>query len=295
MTTWSRRSFFLSLLACGPALLAPGPTRAADDQAGCGEVLRFGVTPVILDNQVGFLNRWGAWLSEQLGCPVELVQRTRYQDILDLLLREQLHLAWICGYPFVQQRGELELLVVPHWHGQPLYRSEIIVASTSPLNRLDDLRGGLFAWTDPLSNSGWLYPQFLLQERGLEPKRFFHRSIFTWGHARSVQAVAEGLVDGAAVDSYVRETLLLYKPALAQATRVIERSPWFGFPPIVAGPALDAGKRGLIRSTLLRQAKSAAGEALLSDLNLDGFSREDPQLYTKIATMAEQLQLGPHT
>ncbi|MCF7979985.1 MAG: PhnD/SsuA/transferrin family substrate-binding protein [Chromatiaceae bacterium] len=290
MTAWSRRSVLQGLLTIAPTLLAPGLARSAE-RSGCGEVLRFGVTPVILDNQVGFLNRWSAWLSEQLGCPVELVQRTRYQDIVDLLLREQLHLAWVCGYPYVQQQDQLELLAVPHWHGQPLYRSEIIVARAAPFQGLEDLRGGLFAWTDPLSNSGWLYPHFLLQERGLEPKRLFRRSIFTWGHARSVQAVAEGLVDGAAVDSYVRETLLRYKPTLAQETRVIERSPWFGFPPIVAGPALEAGQRSAVRDTLLGQAESAAGEALLSDLNLDGFSREDPRLYATIATMAEQLQL----
>lgn len=293
MTAWSRRCFLQRLLALGPTLLLSAPARSAADRAGCGEALRFGVTPVILDNQVGVLNRWGAWLSEQLGCPVELLQRTRYQDILDLLLREQLHLAWICGYPYVQQQDQLELLAVAHWHGQPLYRSEIIVASGAPFQRLEDLRDGLFAWTDPLSNSGWLYPQFFLQERGLEPKRFFRRSIFTWGHARSVQAVAEGLVDGAAVDSYVRETLLRYEPALAEATRVIQRSPWFGFPPIVAGPALEAEQRSALRATLLGQSESATGEALLSDLYLDGFSREDPQLYAGIAAMAEQLQLHP--
>jgi len=293
MTAWSRRAFLQRLLGLSPALLASGPARSTANRVGCGEALRFGVTPVILDNQVGFLNRWSAWLSEQLGCPVELIQRTRYQDILDLLLREQLHLAWICGYPYVQQRDQLELLAVPHWHGQPLYRSEIIVASGSPLQQLEDLRGGLFAWTDPLSNSGWLYPQFLLQERGLEPKRFFRRSIFTWGHARSVQAVAEGLVDGAAVDSYVRETLLRYKPVLAEATRVIERSPWFGFPPIVAGPALEPEQRRALRATLLGQAQDATGEALLSDLNLDGFSCEDPRLFATIAAMAKQLQLHP--
>jgi phosphonate transport system substrate-binding protein len=293
MTSWSRRTFITGLLALGPSLIAPATARSAPDRADCGEALRFGVTPVILDNQVGFLNRWSNWLSARLGCPVELVQRTRYQDILDLLLREQLHLAWICGYPYVQQQDQLELLAVPRWHGQPLYRSEIIVAGASTVQRLEDLRGGLFAWTDPLSNSGWLYPHFLLHDRGADPDRFFRRSIFTWGHARSVQAVADGLVDGAAVDSYVRETLLLYKPALAQATRVIERSPWFGFPPIVAGPALGAAHRSTIRSTLLGQSSDPSGQALLADLNLDGFSTEHPQLYAEIAAMAERLQLRP--
>jgi hypothetical protein len=54
--------------------------------------LRFGLTPVILDDRVTFLRQWAAWLEARLGRPVVFVQRGRYREIMDLLLRGGLDL-----------------------------------------------------------------------------------------------------------------------------------------------------------------------------------------------------------
>jgi phosphonate transport system substrate-binding protein len=120
----------------------------------------------------------------------------------------------------------------------------------------------------------------------------FRRTFFTWGHPRSVEAVAEGLADGAAVDSYVWETLARGHPELTAQTRVLERSPEFGFPPIVAGPALSEPDRQAIRRVLLSQVQDAAGRTLLNELNLDSFGLETPDLYDDIARMAGRLTGG---
>jgi phosphonate transport system substrate-binding protein len=256
-----------------------------------GEVhpLRFGVTPVMLDDEVGFLNRWALWLEGQLGRPVVLVQRSRYREIVDLLLRGQLDLGWICGYPFVQHRAELSLIAVPRFQGQPFYHSYLIVASDSGLQTLADLEGRLFAWADPDSNSGYLYPRFLLASAGRDPNQYFRRTFFTWGHPRSIDAVAEGLADAAAVDGYVWETLARRERRRTAGTRVILRSPPFGFPPLVASAALPETLRGELRRVLLAQVQDPEGRALLADLNLDTFSTEEAALYDDIAVMAARL------
>lgn len=119
--------------------------------------LRFGITPVILDDRVGFLGDWAAWLGARLGRPVVFVQRSRYREILDLLLAGRLDLAWICGYPYVRHRESLALLAVPRFQGRPLYESLVIVTADAPIGSLADLKDRLFAWTDPDSNSGYLY------------------------------------------------------------------------------------------------------------------------------------------
>lgn len=248
--------------------------------------LRFGLTPVILDDRVGFLGDSANWLETQLGRPVVFVQRSRYREILDLLLAGHLDLAWVCGYPYVQHGESLDLLAVPLFQGRPLYESLLIVAADSAIGSLAELQGRLFAWSDPDSNSGYLYPRYLLSSRGQDPDHYFRRTFFTWGHPRSVEAVAEGLVDGAAVDSYVWETLAKRHPELTSRTRVIERSPSFGFPPLVAGPALGAAERELIRRVLVDQGHDPTGRRLLNALNLDGFSVQTPTLYEGIAEMA---------
>lgn len=284
----SRRTFLSGLLATGVGLAGgrAAPVRASNPP------LRFGLTPVVLDDRIAFLDAWADWIERQLGRPVVFVQRSRYREILDLLLQGRLDLAWICGYPYVRNRSRLELIAVPRFRGRPLYQSYFIVGADSQIKRLHDLEGHLFAWADPDSNSGYLYPRFRLTGDGRDPDRFFRRTFFTWGHPRSVEAVAEGLADGAAVDSYVWETLARGHPELTAQTRVLERSPDFGFPPIVAGPALSEPDRQAIRRVLLSQVQDTAGRALLNELNLDSFGLETPDLYDGIARMARRLAGG---
>jgi phosphonate transport system substrate-binding protein len=287
----SRRTFIARVLATGAGLAAgiAAPVRASR------QALRFGLTPVVLDDRIGFLNAWADWIEGALGRPVVFVQRSRYREILDLLLQGRLDLAWICGYPYVLNRSRLDLVAVPRFQGRPLYQSYFIVGADSPVQRLHDLEGSLFAWADPDSNSGYLYPRFRLTTDGRDPDRFFRRTFFTWGHPRSVEAVAEGLADGAAVDSYVWETLARRHPALTVQTRVLLRSPDFGFPPIVAGPALAEPDRRAIQRVLLSQVQDVPGRALLNELNLDSFSVETPVLYDDIARMAGRLPEGEGT
>jgi phosphonate transport system substrate-binding protein len=65
------------------------------------DVLRFGLTAVILADQAAFLTRWSRYLSERTGAPVVFVARESYQNILDMLFSDQLDAAWVCGYPYV--------------------------------------------------------------------------------------------------------------------------------------------------------------------------------------------------
>ncbi|HYN79446.1 MAG TPA: PhnD/SsuA/transferrin family substrate-binding protein [Lamprocystis sp. (in: g-proteobacteria)] len=285
----SRRELLGTLLALG----AGGATRAdappdpvATSVGTSASPLRFGLTPVILDDRVSFLRQWSTWLSARLRRPVVFVQRGRYREILDLLLRGGLDLAWICGYPYVQHQTDLSLIAVPRFQGQPLYRAYVIVGAEASFQSLEDLKGRLFAWSDPDSNSGYLFPRYQLAQSGEDPDRYFRRAFFTWGHRHCVEAMAAGLADGAAVDGYVWETLARREPALTARTRVVLRSPLFGFPPLVAAPGLPGADLETLRRVVLAQADDADGRRLLGELNLDGFSAEGPALFLDIAHMA---------
>lgn len=255
-------------------------------RAGEARELRIGLTPVFLDDQVAFLNEWRAYLGARIGRPVAFVQRGSYREVVDLLRQGSLEFAWLCGYPFVRYRRQMRLATVPLFRGKPLYQSYLIVPAKDPVTRsLVDLRGKVFAYSDPDSNSGYLYPQFLLLRSGEKPATFFRRSFFTWGHRKVVEAVAAGLAQAGAVDGYVWETLNLTHPALTAQTRIIQRSPDFGFPPVVARADLPEAGVEALRGVLLAMPADAAGVALLRRLNLDGFAPADPALFDGIAEM----------
>lgn len=281
------------LLGCAGAPLAAW----AQPSAYTGrpvQVLRFGTTPVFLDEQVGFLSRWAGYLTEAVGMPVQFVQRRAYRDIMGMLRSQELDAAWICGYPWVVNRSQLRGLVLPMYQGEPWYRSYLIVpAKDKTTASLADLRQRIYAYSDPDSNSGYLVPRTTLIREGIDPDRHFARSFFTWGHRNVVRAVAEGLSNGGSVDGYVWDTLQRVAPALVQRTRVAWRSDRYGFPPVVVRASLSADIERRLREAMLGMSGTAAGQRLLAELNLDAFGRFVPEVFDGIAQLVATARARP--
>jgi len=264
----------LSLAAALPATAATRPT------------LRIGMTPAFVHDQYALLADWRAHMERRLGLKVEFKQRDSYRETMDLLRLKQMDFAWVCDYPFLQLKALVRLLAVPLYQGRPIYRSFIIVAANNrAVSGLKDLKNAVFAYADPLSNSGYLSPRFRLHQLGEDPQTFFRRTFFTWSHKKVVQAVASGMAQGGAVDSFVWETLARIEPALTRATRIVERSTEYGFPPFVAHRDVAPELFARMQNFLLNMHRDAQGLALLKRLNLDGFIKGDVRLYGGVAEM----------
>jgi phosphonate transport system substrate-binding protein len=274
-------------IACLVAVFAAAPVAARED------LVRIGITPVFLDDRAAFVQSWGTYLERRLGRPVEFVQRRTYREVTELILDGKLDAAWICGFPFVKNEAQLKLLVVPLYRGEPLYQSYLIVPANDDSTRtMLDLEGKVFAYSDPDSNSGFLVPQVRLLKAGKDPQRFFSRSFFSWAHRDVVRAVADGVANAGAVDGYVWDTLKLHRPDLVNRTRVVQKSEKFGFPPFVARPSLPVEDFAALQSVMLEMGENPKGRALLEDLNLDGFSPGDLDLFDGIRRAARRLSEG---
>jgi phosphonate transport system substrate-binding protein len=230
-------------------------------------------------------------MGSRLGREIEFVQRRTYREVNDLLAGGDLDAAFVCtgGYLDLQRRapGAVEILAVPTVDGSPTYRSLVVVASGSGLHSLDDLVGRRFAFTDELSFSGRAYVVRWLRDRGQDPERFFSSTIFTRSHDRSLNAVAAGIVDGAAVHSAVFGHLTRSDPALAARLRVVHRSPPFGAMPVVVSTRLPAEERERLREVLLGLAADREGAQALEVLGIDGFTVPPPGLYATAARVVE--------
>lgn len=272
-----------------------GAAAARGEPAALDTPLRIGLTPVFLDEQVGFLNEWRRYLESRLDRPVRFVKKASYREIVELLQADKLEFAWLCGYPFVMHAAELRLVSVPVWQGRPLYQSYLIVpAGDLATKGFAELRNRIFAYSDPNSNSGFLVVQEALRRAGTDPAAHFRKSFFTWSHRKVIEAVAAGLADGGAVDGYVFDSLARIDPALTARTRVVERSAHFGFPPIVAHRRVREADARALREVLRGMQDDAQGRRLLGQLNLDGFGAGELRLFEGIARMAANQQRAAH-
>lgn len=254
-------------------------------RAGGGK-LRIGMTPAFLHDQHKLLEEWRDFMSSSLQRPVEFIQRDSYRETMDLLRLEKLQFAWICDYPYLHLKQEVRLLAVPLYQSRPYYRSYLIVRrDNAQFKSMADLSGSVFAYADPYSNTGYLAPRYHIRGLGHDPATFFRKTFFTWSHRKVVEAVASGLAQGGAVDSYIRDTLVKVEPELALRTRVIWRSPEYGFPPFVSHRSVVDPDFKLMQQHLLGMSNTEQGRRLLTHLNLDGFTIGSPALYDGVARM----------
>jgi phosphonate transport system substrate-binding protein len=249
--------------------------------------LRIGLTPVILADQVAFLSRWGVYLSARVGCEVSFVARESYQVILDMLFSGQIDAAWICGYPFVRYESDLSLLAVPLYLGQPTYQAYLIRSQTPslPINGWADLRGKVLAYSDPLSNSGWLVAQAQLAKAGLNAGDL-KRSFFAHGHRNVAEAVAAHLAHAGSIDGYVWETMRQQGMAAVAQTEVAWKSDAFGFPPLVTKRGVSHPFITRLQQALMSMPGDTIGTDILRTLNLTGFTEGNPGLFDSIRRQA---------
>ncbi len=221
-------------------------------------------------------------LAARLHRPLELKQRRTYGEVNTLVTRGEVDLAWICtgAWPILARGNAARLLAVPVVAGKSTYNALIIVGRVRPRARgLQELGGSRFAFTDPISLTGCLYPKRRIEEIGGDPERFFSSTFFSYGHDRSIEAVHRGLAAGASVDSLVFDYLAKRFPEEVEGIRVVERSAPFPIPPLVVPSGTPEARLAEIRTTLFDLIREEEGKKLLDALLVDGFVLPDESAY----------------
>ncbi len=227
------------------------------------------------------------YIGSHLGRDVQLIQRKTYGEINELLGKGQIDLAFICSGPYVdgKEKYGFELLATPEVQKSHFYQSYLIVNRASQFHRLEDLRGQVFAFTDPDSNTGKLVPTYWISRMGEHPETFFSKTIYTYSHDNSILAVAKALVDGAAIDSLIWEYYQRKNPIFTSKTRIIRKSEPYGIPPIVASRFLAPDLKNRIRKVLFSMHSDPRGQNILNELMIDRFTPTRDEWYDSIRNM----------
>ena len=242
------------------------------------------ITPV---SAVRYYQQVVDYLGSKLGIPAEMVHRTTYDEIDVMLENQEVDLAFICSSPYVldNQKFGAELLVAPQFDGEVSYHSNIIVHKDSPIEEVEQLAGKTFVFVDPKSNSGRLYPTYMLAKRNDSPESFFSSYQYSYSHNKSVEIVAKKRADGAAVDSIVYEFMVSSASPYAQQTRIIHRSPPFGIPPVVVNPDIAPYLKRSLQAIFLEMHNDPEGRAILEALRIEKFVEVEDSNYDGIRAM----------
>ena len=231
------------------------------------------------------------YIGQKMGREIQFVQRKTYGEINELLAKGQIDLAFICSGPYVvgKEKFGFQLVATPEVQNSHFYHSYLIVSKTSAFRTLEDLRGGVFAFTDPDSNSGKLVPTYWLWQMGETAETFFRKTIYTYSHDNAILAVAKGLVDGAAVDGLIWEYYNNKNPIFTSKTDIIRKSEPYGIPPMVASNSIPPELMTKIRRLLFSMHQDPQGKTILKELMIDKFIVPKDKWYDSIRKINQEL------
>uniref|UniRef100_A0A832G2D1 Phosphate/phosphite/phosphonate ABC transporter substrate-binding protein n=1 Tax=Ignavibacterium album TaxID=591197 RepID=A0A832G2D1_9BACT len=221
------------------------------------------------------------YISSKLGVQIEFKQRKTYAEVNELLNQNKLDFAFICTGAYLEARNKMpiEILVLPVVEGRPYYQAYVIVNEEGNINSIDELQGKSFAFTDPLSNTGYDYIINILRDRKTTPEKFFSKTIFTYAHDYSIQAVKRKIVDGATVDGLVYDYLKHFQPEKVEGIKIINKSKEFGIPPFVVQKNLDPKLKLKLKNIMLSMHQDSEGKKLLNKIMIDKFIEAEDSLY----------------
>ena len=231
-----------------------------------------------------YYNNLLQYISEQIGMPVHYIQKESYKEVNELLAQGAVDFAFICSGAYIEakKQGTINLLVAPVINGLDAYKSYVIANKYLTSTNFEDLKGKSFAFSDPLSHTGYNYPLKRLKELKTDPQSFFKKTVFTYGHDLSIQMVNRGIIDAAAVHGLIFDYLREFNPEKIENIKIIEESELYGIPPIVTPKNLDPRRYKLYKNIFLNLHNDPMGREILNKINIDYYIEVEDNIYDSI-------------
>jgi phosphonate transport system substrate-binding protein len=285
-----RLRFCLVPLIAAAACLTVAGCQASSASTGWPKVLHYAYSPQAeqLQGSMTRTKELRAYLESRLHIPVDLVQVDQYAASIEAMRANKLDIAHFGGlsYLIAAQKANAQAVVSRGYPDGHLggYRSLIAVPSNSPIHSLQDLKAHakdlVFAFADPASTSGNLYPRVELQNLGMNPEKDFKQVLYANGHLADLMAVRSGKVDAGAFDEAYMTRLIAKGQMLPGEVRVIWTSDLIPSEPIAVRGSLPERLKKEIQTAYLEMQKR--DPALWNELSQSVYSASPGTTYIPV-------------
>lgn len=276
--------------------------------AGCSadqkRVVTFGFIPGSAIEEIELTaDTLSALISQKTGMEIRPFVAPDYSSLIEAMRTGHVDLAWLAPMSYVDAVNEVGVtpLLTSVRQGKPYFYSAIFVRTDSGIRSIDDLKGKVIAFSDPLSTAGRLFPEMELRERGIQPENWFRQVVYLGGHDKVVHAVFNRTVDAGA--SFSNDTT---NQDNAWKQFLKEKDGWIQIRPILFSRPIPGDVVGMASNSphhhdqamkqlaqgLMRVSESEQGKRLIRKINrTDSFSPADSRLFENVREAA-RLVLG---
>ena len=217
---------------------------------------------------------------------------TRGRD-LDALWRDpSLIFSQTCGYPYVQRLNDAVTLIAAPQYVFPgcagaTHRSFLVAASRDARRALAEFRGARAALNARDSNSGMNVFRAAIAPVA-QARPFFAEVVTTGAHVKSLEAIAEGRADLAAIDCVSYALIRSGRAELIEATRVVGECPQSPALPFIASAALPSSIAEAVRGALFAALADDSLASARAALGLAGASPVTPATYERVSALERE-------
>lgn len=229
-------------------------------------------------------------MSRELKMEVVPFVATDYTGVIEAMRAKKLDVAFFApgAYVLAERQAKARAILKAVRGGDGFFYSAIITRSDSNIKSLRDLKGKTFAFVDPVSVSGAIYPKAMLLGEGLRPERDFAQVIYAGGHDATVLAVLHGKVDAGATfanstDGKQGSWHGFLPPEQHDKIRVLAYTKPAPSDNIAVAEGLDAEIVAKVKAALLKMSSTPEGRKNLMDIyHIEGFAPTNPAEYAPI-------------
>ncbi|WP_026675494.1 phosphate/phosphite/phosphonate ABC transporter substrate-binding protein [Alkalihalobacterium bogoriense] len=166
-------------------------------------------------------------LSEELGIPVRGEVMTNYTATVEAMGNNQVHIGFLPPFGYVlgtERYDHIQAVLKSVRHGSSTYKAQYVVRTDSDIQSLEDLEGKIWAFADPTSTSGYLFPAAqLMDDYGVtDVENFFSNLITAGGHDNALIQVLEGDADVATTFDDARTAIEEDYPEVMDELRILD-------------------------------------------------------------------------
>jgi len=190
----------LAILVLAPVAVTALATSAfAADDCPAGGTVRFGVEPYEAASRLLPVYQDVAKLiADKLGCKVEVQVTTSYNAEIEAMRAGKLEIGEFgpLGYVLAHQIAKAEAVAsFSQADGKPMtYTASIVTWPGSGVTSLKDTVGHSFAFSDPASTSGHLFPAYALQKAGIDADKGI-KPVYSGSHTATFEALRNHKVE----------------------------------------------------------------------------------------------------
>ena len=219
-------------------------------------------------------------LKQATGLHFKTTVATSYAAVIEAMGAGKVDIGWLATFSYVlaREKYDVDLLLIVVRFGKPFYRGQIMVRADSGIKTLAGLKGKTFAYVDPASTSGHLYPKALLLANGHDPDTFFSHTVFAGSHNAVVISLLKGEVDAGAAYDGSRAAVAKSYPEIFKKVRVLAYTQDIPNDTVTARKGLPMEIKNKIREGLKYISKTPEGGKVLKRvygisglMDLDGF------------------------